>query len=176
MVFGISLSTYTLVHVVVSLAGIGSGFVEMYDVRAAGGEETQEQDGALPDDNRVDQRDRLRLYDQAFDAFARRRCYLPGAAYGGDCVALRFSSRGRLARDFVVTAVLSLYINVFVAVLQAFSKIPALKAIAPTRKEPPFAIAQLVVLVLFVLLTIVALNSFTSRPRLNCHVLAQSRG
>jgi hypothetical protein len=56
--------------------------------------------------------------------------------------------------------VLALYLNVFVAVAQAFMKVPALKALAPTQKEPPFLIAQLVVLTLFVVLTIFAAIKF----------------
>jgi hypothetical protein len=53
----------------------------------------------------------------------------------------------------VITAAIALYFNCFVAVVQAFEKIPALHALAPTQKEPPFAIAQLLVLAIFVWLT-----------------------
>ena len=52
---------------------------------------------------------------------------------------------------YVVGAVFSLYLNCFVLVVQAFLKIPALKALAPLGNEPPFAIAQGIVLVLFVI-------------------------
>ena len=55
---------------------------------------------------------------------------------------------------------ISLYLNVFVLVVQLFQKVPALKALAPTQSEPPFAVTQLVVLALFVLLTIVAVIKF----------------
>lgn len=61
---------------------------------------------------------------------------------------------------YVVTAMIALYLNVFVLVVQLFQKVPALKAMAPTQSEPPFAVAQLVVLALFVLLTIVAAIRF----------------
>lgn len=50
---------------------------------------------------------------------------------------------------YVATALMALYLNVFVLVAQAFLKVPALKAMAPTGSEPPFAIAQGVVLVVF---------------------------
>ncbi len=60
----------------------------------------------------------------------------------------------------MVTAMISLYLNVFVLVVQLFQKVPALKAMAPTQSEPPFAVTQLVVLALFVLLTIVAVIKF----------------
>lgn len=49
------------------------------------------------------------------------------------------------------TAVVALYLNVFVLVVQMFQKIPALNQFAPKGNEPPFAVAQAVVLVLFVL-------------------------
>ena len=57
---------------------------------------------------------------------------------------------------YVVTAVLALYLNVFVLIAQSFQKIPALKAMAPTQTEPPFLAAQAVALALFVVLMIVA--------------------
>ncbi len=50
---------------------------------------------------------------------------------------------------FVVTAVLSLYLNVFVLVVQAFQKVAPLKALAPTQSESPFLIAQVIVLAAF---------------------------
>jgi len=60
----------------------------------------------------------------------------------------------------VVSAAVALYLNVFVLVVQAFEKVPALKAMAPTQSEPPFLVAQLVVLALFVALAIFALKRF----------------
>ena len=57
---------------------------------------------------------------------------------------------------YVVTAMISLYLNVFVLIVQLFQKVPALKALAPTQSEPPFVVVQLVVLALFVVLTITA--------------------
>jgi hypothetical protein len=63
---------------------------------------------------------------------------------------------------YVVTAVIALYLNVFVGVVQAFLKVPALKALAPTQSEPPFKLTQLVVLALFVVLAIVAVIRFRS--------------
>ena len=65
---------------------------------------------------------------------------------------------------YVTTAVLALYLNVFVAVVQSFLKIPGLKELAPTQSEPPFVVAQAVVLLLFVILYFVAVRSF--RPSL----------
>jgi hypothetical protein len=56
--------------------------------------------------------------------------------------------------------VVALYFNVFVLVVQAFLKVPFLQSLAPTQSEPPFAIAQLVVLVVFVAVGILAVRSF----------------
>jgi hypothetical protein len=61
---------------------------------------------------------------------------------------------------YVTTAVMALYLNVFVLVAQLFAKVPALKALAPTQAEPPFAIAQGIVLVIFLWLGWSALNKF----------------
>ena len=52
----------------------------------------------------------------------------------------------------MISAVTALYLNVFVLVVQPFLKAPALNALAPTQSEPPFLVAQCLVLVLFVFL------------------------
>jgi hypothetical protein len=64
-----------------------------------------------------------------------------------------------------VSAVVALYLNVFVLIAQLFQKVPQLKALAPTQSEPPFAVTQLGVLVLFVLLGIVATIKFRVESR-----------
>ena len=51
---------------------------------------------------------------------------------------------------YVATAVVALYLNVFVLITQLFVKTPALANLAPTQSEPPFAITQGLVLLLFV--------------------------
>jgi hypothetical protein len=61
---------------------------------------------------------------------------------------------------YVVSSVVSLYFNVFVLVAQSFGKIPALKALAPTQTEPPFAIAQIIVMILFILIGIYSVKKF----------------
>ena len=62
-----------------------------------------------------------------------------------------------------MTATAALYLNCFVAVVQAFEKVPFLQTLAPTQSEPPFLIAQGIVLALFVWLGIVALRKFHPR-------------
>jgi len=71
---------------------------------------------------------------------------------------------GRWRWIYVVTAMIALYLNVFVAIVQAFEKVPVLKALAPTQSEPPFKLTQLVVLALFVVLTIVGVIRFRLEP------------
>lgn len=65
---------------------------------------------------------------------------------------------------YVATAVLALYLNAFVGVAQAFQKIPVLHALAPLGSEPPFLVAQLVVLILFVLAAFLSLKRFRPMP------------
>lgn len=67
---------------------------------------------------------------------------------------------GAFRAIYVITAVMALYLNVFVLIAQLFAKVPALKAMAPTQAEPPFAIAQGIVLVLFLVLGWKALKRF----------------
>jgi hypothetical protein len=61
---------------------------------------------------------------------------------------------------YVITAVVSLYLNVFVLVAQSFMKVSALNALAPTQAEPPFAVTQAAVLAVFVLITLIAAIKF----------------
>jgi hypothetical protein len=61
---------------------------------------------------------------------------------------------------YVVGSVISLHLNVFVLVVQLFPKVPALKWLAPTQTEPPFVVAQLVVLLTFVVLGVLAVRRF----------------
>ena len=59
---------------------------------------------------------------------------------------------------------MALYLNCFVAVVQSFEKASALKALAPTQKEPPFLVAQLTVLAIFIALTILAVKRSRQIP------------
>jgi len=55
---------------------------------------------------------------------------------------------------YTITAVLSLYLNVFVVIIPSFLKIPPLKSWAPTQTEPAFLVVLGSVLVLFIVLAI----------------------
>src|SRR5215469_1592636 len=61
---------------------------------------------------------------------------------------------------YVITAVVSLYLNVFILVVQSFAKVPALNALAPMQTEPPFAVTQAVVLAIFILITLISVIKF----------------
>ncbi len=67
---------------------------------------------------------------------------------------------GGWQRTYVISAVIALYFNVFVLVVQSFEKVPALHALAPTQKEAPFAVTQLLLLVLFVIAGVMAVKRF----------------
>src|SRR6266436_3060983 len=83
------------------------------------------------------------------------------------CVALYgMKLSGAWRSVYVVTAMTSLYLNVFVLIIQAFLKVPALHALAPSvpPSEPPFAIIQGIVLVFFVIVIIGAVRRFRPMP------------
>jgi hypothetical protein len=71
-----------------------------------------------------------------------------------------FALRGAWRRIYVVTAVASLYLNVFVLIVQGFLKVPALHALAPTQNDPPFAIAQGIALIAFIAIGTAAARRF----------------
>ena len=66
---------------------------------------------------------------------------------------------------YVIGAVICLYFNLFVLVVQAFEKIPVLHALAPTQTEPPLKLTQLIVLLITAVLGIVAAIRFHPEPR-----------
>jgi hypothetical protein len=59
----------------------------------------------------------------------------------------RFGLRGKAGIVYAVSANVALWLNLFVLVVQAFLKVPALNALAPNGNEPPFAVAQGLVLI-----------------------------
>jgi uncharacterized membrane protein SirB2 len=158
MVLGMSLATFTFVHVLISLIGIGSGLVVAYGLLAA-----KPLDGwtatflatttltsltgfLFPVEHLLPSHivGIISLVILALAIFAR---------YGGHLT-------GSWRCIYIVSSVIALYLNCFVAVVQSFMKIPALKALAPTQKEPPFLIAQIALMVLFIVLGIFAVRNF----------------
>src|SRR6266487_3422386 len=65
---------------------------------------------------------------------------------------------------YVIGAVICLYFNVFVLVVQSFEKVPPFHAVAPTQTEPPFQFTQLIVLAIFILLGTGAVIRFHPEP------------
>jgi hypothetical protein len=158
MMLGMSLSTFTLVHVLISLVGIASGLVVLYGLLSA---------------KRLDGWTSLFLITTVLTSVTGFGFpfdhLLPSHKVG--IISLVLLAIAILARYglhmagawrwiYVVTAVMSLYLNVFVLVVQGFEKLPALKALAPTQSEPPFLVAQLLVLALFIVLGIFAVKKF----------------
>lgn len=162
MIFGLTTSTYTLVHVVLSLVGIGSGFVVLFGLLAG-----KRLDGWTPLFLSSTVATSVTGFGFPFDHL------LPSHKVGIlSLLVLAFATLARYAlrlagawrRIYVVGAVAALYLNVFVAIVQAFQKVPALKAMAPTQSEPPFLLTQLVVLALFLVLAVVAAIKFRNQP------------
>jgi uncharacterized membrane protein SirB2 len=71
-----------------------------------------------------------------------------------------FRLSGPWRRIYVIAAMLALYLNVFVAVVQSFLKVSFLKPLAPTQSEPPFLVAQIVVMAIFIVLGVIAVRRF----------------
>lgn len=65
---------------------------------------------------------------------------------------------------YVITAMIALYLNVFALIAQLFQNVAAVKALAPTLSEPPFLVAQLLALIVFVVLGILAAIKFRPTP------------
>src|SRR6266436_1249584 len=156
MIFG--MTTYTFVHVVISLVGIVSGLVVLLGLVAA---------------------NRLNGWTVLFLVTTVATCLtgfgfpfvqlLPSHIVGIiTLVALTLAIFARYGHRlagawrwiYVLGAIVALYLNVFVLIVQAFMKVPGLNALAPTQSEPPFLVTQVVVLVIFILLGIVAALRF----------------
>jgi hypothetical protein len=162
MILGMTTSTFTFMHVLLSLVGIGTGFIVVFGLIngkrldgwtalfLASTVATSVTGFMFPFDHLLPSHKVgiLSLFVLAVAILARYAFHLAGA----------------WRRIYVVCATVALYLNVFVAVVQAFLKVPALKAMAPTQTEPPFLVTQIVVLMIFVGLTILAAIKFRNEP------------
>jgi hypothetical protein len=160
MVFGMSLTTFTLIHVIISLIGIGSGLIVLFGM--FGGK-------------RLDGMTALFLVSTVLTSLTGYlfpfEHLLPSHIVGGISLVVlaiaivarySFHLAGRWRTIYVITAVMALYLNCFVLVVQSFLKVPALHALAPKGNEPPFAIAQGILLLLFIVAGILAVKKFRS--------------
>ncbi|MGA9307011.1 MAG: hypothetical protein WBW31_16520 [Candidatus Sulfotelmatobacter sp.] len=151
-------ATFTLVHVLLSLVGIASGLLVVYGMLRG---------------KRFDGATAIFLVTTALTSLTGFlfpvEHILPSHIFGiislvalAIAIPARYTLRlaGAWRTIYVVCAVLALYLNVFVLVVQVSLKVPAAHALAPMGKEPPFLIAQVVVLAIFVVLGILAVKKF----------------
>jgi len=158
----VALAIYTFVHVLISLVGIFTGLVVAY---------------GLLNSKQFDCWTKLFLWTTVATSvtgfFFPFHGLTPAIVVGIISLAVlalaiyarvRRQLAGSWRKTYVITAMIALYLNVFVLVVQSFLKIPALHALAPTQAESPFKLTQLVVLALFVVLTILAAIKFRAEP------------
>jgi uncharacterized membrane protein len=154
------LNVLTVVHVVLSLIGIGSGDVAVYGLLKAKtpGRWTQaflattaatSLTGFLFPFHGVTPAQVLGVLSLIVLIIASLSIY-------------RYHLQGIWRRTYAITAVMALYFNVFVLVVRLFRRVPALSAMAPTQSEPPFQIAQLAVLLLF---AAIGTRAATAKPQ-----------
>ena len=158
MILGMSVAAFTVLHVIISLIGIVSGIVVL--VAMLGGKAPAGWTAVFL---------ATTVLTSATGFLFPSSGFTPAQGVGILslvllAIALFALYGGHLAGAwrwiYVLTAIPSLYLNCFVLVAQSFQKIAFLNALAPTQSEPPFQIAQLVVLVIFVVATIVAFRKF----------------
>ena len=162
MILGMSTATYTFLHVLISLIGIGSGLVVMFGLLTG-----KRLDGLTVIFLATTVLTSVSGFGFPFEHL------LPSHIVGiislvilAVAIAARYVFRlaGAWRWIYVVGAAAALYLNVFVLVVQSFMKVPALRTLAPTQKEPPFLIAQLAVLLVYFGFTILAVKRFHVEP------------
>jgi hypothetical protein len=168
MILGMSLSTFVTVHVIISLIGIAAGFVVMFAMLGS---------NRMPGWTAIFLL--LTILTSATGFLIPPLLFeklLPSHMIGVlslillaiACYALYGQKlSGSWRWIFVLTALLAQYFNVFVLVIQSFLKVGPLHALAPSvpPSEPPFAIAQGIVLVFFIIVIIGAIRRFRPAPR-----------
>ena len=144
----IALATLTIAHVLVSLIGLGSGFLVIWSLL---------KDKWLQRWNEVFLATTIATSASGF-LFPTDQL-TPGQIIGvlsllvlAAAVFARYHQQlaGRWRTTYVISAVTAQYFNLFVFVVQLFLKVPVLKALAPTQTEPVFAITQLATLAAFI--------------------------
>ena len=154
----IAIDATTLVHVILSLMGIASGFVVLFGLLRA-----------RPMDAWTGIFLATTVLTSATGFLFPFHKFLPSHAIGilslivlAIAIVARYMKHmeGGWRKTYVITAVTALYFNVFVLIAQMFLKVPALHELAPTGSEPPFLIAQLIVMALFILVGRRAVKGF----------------
>jgi hypothetical protein len=149
MILGMSIGAFTLLHVVITLVAIGSGLIAV---------------GGMFASRRLPGTTALFLLTTLLTSLTGFLFPIHGftPALGVSIVAYAILAIALFALRwiYVITAIISLYLNVFVLVAQSFMKVSALNALAPTQSEPPFAIAQAAVLLIFIVMGLIAVTNF----------------
>jgi hypothetical protein len=153
-----SIPAFTLLHVIITLIAIGSGLIAV---------------GGMFASHRLPGMTALFLFTTVLTSVTGFlfpiHGFTPALGVGiVSCVILAvalFAYYGKQLTGayrwiYVVAAIASLYLNVFVVVVQSFIKVAALNALAPTQSEPPFVIAQISVMLIFILIGIIATIKF----------------
>lgn len=158
MIWGMSTSTFTGVHVLISLVGIASGLIVLFGMLAG-----RRLNGLTPLFLLTTVLTSVTGFGFPFEHL------LPSHKVGIiSLVVLLIAILARYALHlsgawrtiYVITASIALYLNCFVLVVQSFEKIGPLHMLAPKGSEPPFAIAQGTLLVIFIVLTVFAAKKF----------------
>lgn len=158
MILGLSLAAFTQFHVVLSLVGIAAGLLVVVGMWKS---ERMPYTTALFLSTTI-----LTSVTGFFFPFVKVG---PPHTFGVVSLVLlaftllalyRYRLAGRWRATYIVTAIITLYLNCFVGVVQAFLKIPSLHALAPKGNEPPFAVAQGLLLVLFVVAGVLTVKRF----------------
>jgi hypothetical protein len=161
MVLGMSVDTFTLVHTILSLVGILAGCIALYGMITS---------HHMPGWTALFLATTILTSVTGF--FFPRDQVLPSHIVGVLSLLLLAAAvialyarhlAGAWRWIYLTGAVGALYLNVFVGVVQAFQKIPALHALAPTQAEWPFILVQGLVLALFAALFVWTLRAFHPR-------------
>lgn len=158
MILGMSTATYTLLHVLISLAGIGSGLVVMFGLLAQ-----KCLDGWTAVFLTTTALTSITGFGFPFHGL------LPSHIVGIISLVILaiviparyvFHLTGPWRWIYVIGSAIALWFNVFVLIVQSFQKVPASRELAPTQKEPPFVIAQVLALLIFGTLAVFATVRF----------------
>jgi hypothetical protein len=162
-----TLATYTLIHVAISLIGIAAGFAVMVGMIKS---------------RRLNRWTVLFLTMTVLTSLTGFGFLAYGLPPGGfspgiaigiiSMVVLVVTLYARYGAQmmgawrwiYVVTAIVAQYLNFFVLIVQSFQKVPTLHDLAPHQNEPPFAVAQGVTLVVFIVWGIIAVRRFRPVP------------
>jgi hypothetical protein len=162
MILGLSIQTFTIIHTVIALIGVATGLVVFINwIRGHG----------------LDTWNTIFLVSTILTSvtgfFFPFTQILPSHVFGimslivlavAIAALYHFRLTGVWSRVYVGATLFALYLNCFVTIVQAFLKIPSVKALAPTQSEGPFLTAQFILLVVFIVGGVFAAIRFRPQP------------